>query len=292
MSIRLIVTHPGSAHKDDFLACSVLAHLHHVPIERREPTDEDLSDPSICVVDVGGRHDPEKSNFDHHQFPREHPPVCALSLVLLDCGLYDDAKRFFSWLQPAEWLDTRGPIETAKRMKIPRRALNELNSPIDVTVLRRFAASERLDDASPIYQVMRMIGEDMVDYVNRLREGIAFLKSNCQFWTLPAGNESVTDETMHAIFLPRCEAMPDDPALGMQPFIESECSDRLIVATVPPDRRGSGYGLSRHEDHPRVDFSRIENAEDVRFAHPRGFVAKTTATDPERLKELLLMAVE
>ena len=59
MTIELIVTHPGGAHKDDFLACSLLAHLHGVPIERRDPTDEDLAKPSICVVDVGGVHDPE-----------------------------------------------------------------------------------------------------------------------------------------------------------------------------------------------------------------------------------------
>jgi len=59
MTIRLIVTHPGSAHKDDFLACSLLAHLHGVPIHRREPTDQDLADATTCVVDVGGSHDAE-----------------------------------------------------------------------------------------------------------------------------------------------------------------------------------------------------------------------------------------
>jgi len=69
--LKQIITHPGSAHKDDFLACSVLVHLHEVPILRREPTEEDLNDPGICVVDVGGRHEPELKNFDHHQFPQD-----------------------------------------------------------------------------------------------------------------------------------------------------------------------------------------------------------------------------
>ena len=56
--IRQIVTHPGGAHKDDFLACSVLVHLYQVPIHRREPT-EDLvpvrvqsMNPSIVVARV------------------------------------------------------------------------------------------------------------------------------------------------------------------------------------------------------------------------------------------------
>ena len=139
MTIKLIVTHPGGAHKDDFLACSLLAHLHGVPIQRRDPTDQDLADSSTCVVDIGGAHDPELNNFDHHQFPRDSPPLCALSLVLQSMGLYEDALSFCAWLRPAEWLDTLGPNETAKLMGIPRTALGELNSPVDITLLNRFA---------------------------------------------------------------------------------------------------------------------------------------------------------
>ena len=106
MTMQLIVTHPGGAHKDDFLACCLLAHLHGIPNQRREPTDDDLADRSICVVDVGGVHDPEHNNFDHHQFARDAPPLCALSLVLQSIGLYEDALSFCAWLRPAEWLDT------------------------------------------------------------------------------------------------------------------------------------------------------------------------------------------
>ena len=60
MTVQLIVTHPGSAHKDDFLACSLLAHLHGVPIQRRDPTAEDLADPTICVVDVARSHSSQR----------------------------------------------------------------------------------------------------------------------------------------------------------------------------------------------------------------------------------------
>ena len=54
-----------------------------------------------------------------------------------------------------------------------------------------------------------------------------------------------------------------------------------------PDRRGEGYGIARYEDHPRLDFSRVEGQPDVHFAHKSGFMCKTTATDPERLKQLI-----
>jgi len=39
-----------------------------------------------------------------------------------------------------------------------------------------------------------------------------------------------------------------------------------------------------------MDFTRLENEDDVHFAHARGFVAKTSATDPTRLRELLSLA--
>ena len=58
MSIELILTHPGGAHKDDYLACSLLVAQHGAPIERREPEQGDLDNPAVLVVDVGGEHEP------------------------------------------------------------------------------------------------------------------------------------------------------------------------------------------------------------------------------------------
>jgi len=137
--MKAILTHPGSAHKDDLLACCLLVARHEIPVWRREPLEEDLADPGIVVVDVGGEHEPLRSNFDHHQFPRDHEPICALSLVLKNMGLYEDARSFCEWLEPAEWFDTRGPFQTAEWLGVERAVMNKLNSPIDITLLRRFA---------------------------------------------------------------------------------------------------------------------------------------------------------
>lgn len=88
------------------------------------------------MVDVGASHDPQLGNFDHHQFPKDHPPMCSLSLVLQHLGLYEDARAFCDWLEPAEWLDTRGPKETSRWLGINRDTLAKLNSPIDVTPIK------------------------------------------------------------------------------------------------------------------------------------------------------------
>jgi hypothetical protein len=108
-----------------------------------------------------------------------------------------------------------------------------------------------------------------------------------EFWEIesPAGPFQV-------LFLPRTEPMPDEPSAGMVRFVESHPDGKNVVGLVYPDRRGAGFGLSRHNDHPRLDFTRIQDCEDVHFAHARGFVAKTSATDPERLKDLLIRSWE
>ena len=56
--IQFIVTHPGGAHKDEFLACAVLLSQNVLPVFRREPSAADLADETIAVLDVGGEHDP------------------------------------------------------------------------------------------------------------------------------------------------------------------------------------------------------------------------------------------
>ncbi|MFT3992262.1 MAG: MYG1 family protein [Luteolibacter sp.] len=285
MTYSQILTHPGGSHKDEFLACCLLAAGHRAPIVRREPTVEDLADLSTVVVDVGGEHDPARGNFDHHQFPRDAEPLCALSLVLKDLGVYEDAREFCDWLEPAEWFDTRGPIETAKWLGLPREVLFKLNSPIDTTLLRRFASSSELKPGEPLWEIMSWIGEDLLNYLKSLRQRLDFIDENVEFWDIEKG-----DEVFTVLFMPRTEPMPEEPSSGMGRYIDKHPAGKNIVGMVYPDRRGTGFGLSRHNDHPRLDFTKLEFCEDVHFAHARGFIAKTTATDPRRLRELLRMA--
>ena len=280
-----LLTHPGSAHKDEFLACCVLLALHPVPIVRREPTAADLNDPKIAVVDVGHEHDPARNNFDHHQLPKDHAPTCSLSLVLQHLGIYADARQFCEWLEPAEWFDCRGPISTAKFLGVDRNALPKLNSPIDITLLRRFALADCIEPTAPLWAIMHMIGEDLLDYVRTLRTRLDFIAQHAQVWELVLGGEPA-----QILFLPRTDPLPDEPSMGLERFIDAQNLACKIVGTVAPDRRSTGYGLSRFQDNPRLDFTRIADAPGVHFAHARGFVAKTSLTDHAHLKALLVRA--
>ena len=279
-----IVTHPGGAHKDDFLACTLLLTQAPVTIERRDPTEADLADAATAVVDIGHQHEPELNNFDHHQFPKEQVPTCALSLVLQSMGLYEDAKEFCDWLEVAEWFDCRGAKDTGEWLGVDREAMAKLNSPMDVTLLRRFASQNEHKPGEPIWELMRMIGEDLVAYITGLRERLDFIAEHAELWELKNGHQ--------AIYMPRTEPLPDEPSAGLGRYVEQEGLEETVIATIYPDRRGEGYGMKRFNDDRRLDFSQIDAELDVHFTHKQGFIAKTSATEPSRLKELLFIATK
>ena len=286
-----ILTHPGSAHKDEFLACCVLLATAPCPILRREPTEADLADPATAVVDVGHRHEPALNNFDHHQLPADAAPTCALSLVLRHLGLYADARAFCDWLEPAEWFDCRGPNVTAQWLGVERDIVSKMQSPIDGTLLRRFAAAKQLSPGDPLWQIMHFVGTDLLDYVRNLRARLTFIAQHAQVWKLDGLTLSTESSRAPAVvFLPRTEPLPEDPSAGLDRYVQEQGLDDRVVAVIAPDRRSSGYGLSRHRDHPRLDFTRIKTEPDVHFTHQRGFVAKTSASDPQRLRQLLMLA--
>lgn len=283
--ISRIVTHPGGAHKDEFLAACVLIAKSSAPLYRREPTALDLQQADVAVVDVGGEHNPELLNFDHHHFPREHPPTCSISLVLQHYGLYDDALLFCPWLAPAEWFDSRGPNKTAEWLGVPRDVVPKMNSPIDITLLRRFAACTQLEAGQPLYEVMRFIGEDLVSYLQNIRRQINFLREHITLWALPAPGGPIL-----TAYLPRTEPELDEPSSAVAAYIRAEGLHGTVAAMVYPDRRGGGFGIGRYEDHACLDFSRVQDEPDVHFAHKTGFVCKTSATEIPRLQALVCKA--
>jgi hypothetical protein len=112
-----------------------------------------------------------------------------------------------------------------------------------------------------------------------------FVGSHIQRWSVPCG-----DENIDTLFLPRTTPELDEPSNSVASYIRANGLDADIAAIVYPDRRGDGYGIARHEDHPRLDFVRVQEEPDVHFAHKSGFVCKTSASTPERLKELVAKA--
>jgi len=285
--IKTIITHPGAAHKDDFLACAVLLSKFPVSIFRRDPTEEELADLEIAVVDIGHQHDPNLNNYDHHQFARDSDPSCALSLVLQKLGIYEDTKEFCSWLETTEWFDCRGPHETAEWLGVDREAMAKLNSPLDVTMFQAFAKQNEHQPGEPVWEVMKMMGTDLVSYVVNLRSRINQVAEHEEIWEL-----GVEDRAMKVAFVPRTDPPIEDASGGLAWRVKELGLEEEVVAMVYPDSRGQGYGMRRYNDSQIVDFSKLSDEPEVHFTHNRGFIAKTSSTEITRLKELLRLARE
>jgi len=284
--IKKIITHPGGAHKDEFLACCVLLANDSVSILRQEATDQELRDPQVVVVDVGHRHEPQLNNFDHHQFPRDAEPTCSLSLVLSKLGIYEDARSFCPWLEVAEWFDCRGPNDTADWLGLDREVVGKLNSPIDITILQGFAKQTEHNPGEPIWEVMQMIGKELVEYITGLRGRIDEVSKIEEVWKLKHG-----DEEFKVIFAPRTDPSIEEVSGALGWRVKELGLEDEVYVMVYPDGRGQGYGMKRFNDREEVDFSRIEKESDVRFAHARGFIAKVEAVGFDRLKELIMKSI-
>jgi len=236
---------------------------------------------------VGGEHESVRLNFDHHQFPRDHIPTCALSLVLQYLGIYEDAREFCPWLEVAEWFDCRGPKDTAEWLDMDRDTLAKLNSPLDITLLKNFAAQTQHHPGEPVWEVMRMIGRDLVEFITNLRSKLNEVSQFTEVWNLKKDKDE-----FKVLFLPRISSLPEGASdvLGYQ--VRALGLEEEIIAILSPDSRGQGYGMRRYNDNVRMDFSKMEGEADVHFVHARGFIAKTSAVDKERLQEMLIQSYQ
>ena len=280
--IKSIITHPGGAHKDEFLACAVILHFYPVEIYRRDPEETELLDPEAAVIDIGHQHEPMLSNFDHHQFPKDYPATCSLSLILRHFGLYEDAQKFCEWLPTLEWFDSKGAISTSKWLDTSFENIRKLNSPIDVSLLKWFASENHWEPGDIVWEILRKLGSDLVLYLQNMHARMEFIEQHSEIWELPTDEYA---EPIRMLFLPRTDPLPKDPSLGLSLFMND--SKIALQGLIYPDRRGEGYGLSRYNDNALLDFTQISEEPDVHFSHARGFLAKTNVSDPSRLKELV-----
>ncbi len=259
-----IVTHPGNAHKDDFMSvCILLAKLETATVYRREATAEDLSDPNTFVVDVGMQLIPDLHNFDHHQ---DRGLPCAFHLVMQYFGYHEAARLVFGWYEQMSMLDVGGLYKTAKELGVNPNVLQSSSSPIDGYILSHFSRYEELSSQTFFYRFMKDFGEEMIDLIESKTERLERLQQEAQI--LPVGDYK-------AIYSPIAE----NPKLSVELYLK-QLSDPDIVMAITPSNRGDGWELLRLEDNRFVDFRAVAKDPEVRFVHVNGFLAKTRSLLP------------
>ena len=260
MNKQLIITHPGSAHFDDVTAISLILAVYQnaeFKIERREPTQSELDDPNIWVIDVGDRYEPEKRNFDHHQSLE-----CPAGFVLV--ADYLELKGILSllpWWHFKDSVDRFGPVKSSLKFHAGDDLVNR--NPVEDWLVDRFST-----DAQGSLPLLQSFGTNIIEYGRKLKSQIDFWKSARRL--IIAGIPAMIGETRES--------------LGLEEFRRLENNPPDIVISL--DRRSEGWRLYRYDGAP-VDFSLLADCPEIEFAHKSGFMAKTR----ERLPDDKLIAL-
>lgn len=259
-----IITHPGSAHKDDFMSVSILlATLGSAEIFRREATSEDLADPETYVVDVGMEHNPDRHNFDHHQ---QSTLPCAFHLVMMHLGYHDAAIAVFVWYAQMSMMDVRGPYKTAEYLGVDSSILFSSSSPIDGYILSCFSKVTSLTEQDAFYGLMKDFGADFIEMVGLKMARLERLKNETKI--LPIKHLKVL-----------VSQIKDNPKLSMELYLRA-LNDEAVVMSITPSTRGAGWEMVRLGDSTIVDFRSVAEDPEIRFVHVNGFIAKTRSLIP------------
>jgi hypothetical protein len=246
-------------------------------VERRPVEPEEITDPTVWVLDQGEVHDPENRNFDHHQFPAG-TRKCTLSLIADYFDLKNDLDETV-WFQVLVLDDTLGAIKAAGALGCSATLLNGLlNGPINEFVLTRFEQAKKLDSDNELAKLLSAIGTRIVTNIRNMKERLQLIREKAEF-----------DEVNGLKVLFFMEDVPD-PKLSIAAYLKETGKNTGVV--VVANTRESGWSLSRVADHPRVDFRRIKDADDVTFVHVNGFVAKTRRIEKPAIIRLLETAIE
>jgi hypothetical protein len=255
----LIITHPGSAHFDEFFAISLLLAVNNdvdYTIERRHPTEEELANPEIWVIDVGMKLEPDLKNFDHHQ----STDTPASFILVADYLGLTATLSITPWWEFKDKFDRFGPFKIAHELGIEN--LLPFINPVEEWFLELFE-----QNPGEVYPQMRSFGQHVIT-------GARTLFSKFEFWK-NAEKRIVKNKTVLI-------GLTND-STGSQRY--SSRMDSPAEISVSYDGRGEGWRLARINDALGVNFSKLEGDEKIKFAHKTGFIAKTKQRIP--LNEVL-----
>jgi hypothetical protein len=262
LGTRLIITHAGSAHFDDVTAVSLILARHldtSFTIERRDPTVTELDDPEVWVVDVGGRHEPERRNFDHHQSLE-----CPASFVLVAAYLgLAETMSVMPWWHFKDEVDRFGPVKSSVKFGAGDDLVNR--NPVETWLTDTFAASRQGQAPLPL---LKSYGAHLIESAGALKRQIDFWKGSRRLTI--AGVPAVIGETRESV--------------GLEEFRRLDEHPPGIVISL--DRRDDGWRLFRFDDAP-VDFTLLAGRPEIGFIHKSGFLARTR----ERLDVTQLVAL-
>lgn len=281
--MTIIITHPGSAHFDEFLSCCLVMHKFKDidEIRRKEPAKSDINDPNIWVLDVGGKHDPSLKCYDHHQVDMDD---CTLSLLFKEWNLWEKAKEVYKWLEVSVLLDAQGHKEVCRFLNIDSNAIASLDSFIERTILHFFQEEEKINSKHILFSLMREFGKYFFVTIREYHKVLEQVEKKTEFKRIKDVLITLCYKDLkhsnHVAFLmreKRRERYPDEKG-GI---------------FIYPNKRVPGtIALKRFMDDERVDFRRLSDCKEVVYVHPKGFFASVKAMSDDELEQYIERAIQ
>lgn len=258
----LIIIHGGLAvHFDEFMACAIARWCGcPAPIVRRNPTEEELVNPSVLVMDVGMTLDETKLSFDHHQDKELGSAYCILSCLL---GIDEELDAIFPWFGIWSDIDAHGPYVAAENQGMDWEKVSPFLNPISESVLRLWGQDTAWGE--PILK----------DLANTLHEVLDIGPEGLTPWQY-VDQCTVILELDGKIVLNMCGI--DRYRAVQSAYVRAK---NASVKVFDDDREPYGFGLTRCNNDLDIDFNRVKGEPGVGFVHPSGFIAKTTGKDVE-----------
>ena len=266
---KYAVTHPGQAHRDDTLTAALLLGSGMVrTIYRREPTVEELEEPSILVFDVGGEYFPQRNNYDHHQDPKL---PCALHLIAEHVLGWKNPEMVFTWWNSVDVQDRFGSRAMLQKFGADPGLAGVFKDPLGAGLVRIFGQMNELKlklnagDTDPFVEILQEIGAGLISIYNK-------------FWW-DWGKIEYVNIGPEPVLISR---KPRNVAL----FARAE--EEKVRIVQQPNQRGEGVTLTRVNDAPGVDFSRVDEGL-TSFIHNTGFmcVVDSEKSVPEVIRQAI-----
>jgi hypothetical protein len=251
---KSVITHPGNAHFDEVMAISLLLATHpdeNFQIERRDPGQKELDNPDVWVIDTGERYEPELHNFDHHQ----NLELDASFVLVADYLGLSKKLQWLPWWEYRNIMDRFGPFKAGEKYGV--RDSTPLHSPIESWLLEMFANSPLL-----VQHLLFLYGKSMLERAEKTERGVRFW-SKCR-------REKIKN---HIVLIGLTEH-----SIGVQEF--NRRSEFPASVCINFDKRGQGWRILRMNDNLSIDFNRIADCVQIKFAHKSGFLAKTDKRYP------------
>lgn len=259
-----IITHPGVAHADEFIAICLALHQYGiVPVERCNPTPADLDSQETMVVDIGHRHEPQRLNFDHHH-DRDLPS--SLQLVAQHLGLHTALSKQ-GWYDVIDYGDRKGPQKLGEVFGIAKSDVVALDNPIAVAMMSQFS---RYQGTVPraFLETMKSIGEDIT------KKALRYADDHEKAASLPVQEVNGT------------RYIVNDQKLGFALEDYARAHDVHVLVRPADTRRtngADGWEFKQVMSSKHVDFNRVRNHPDFQlpgsFVHANGFMARNTNPD-------------